>query len=438
MDPLQPGDPNHVGTYRLLNRLGAGGMGQVFLGQSVGGRQVAVKLIRPEHADNGQFRERFAREVQAARRVGGFHTAQVVDADPDADPPWMVTAYIPGPSLHEAVADRGPMPLEQVRTLGAGLAEGLAAIHACGLVHRDLKPGNVILAADGFRIIDFGIARDLDASAMTATGTVVGTYAYMSPEQVRGDQAGPASDVFSLGSVLAYAATGHNPFGTGSIATIIHRIISGQPNLTDLPDGHGLPDLITACLAKNPADRPTVPDILARLTGYATSNRRPPPTVTSMLAPPAPKPSEALGFAAGGAGQPPHQRTAEPTYHGPAEDAIRPVRPDTVKPVRQTIVHQPRVALDGAQAFVAATTSAGYPWLSERVGRQLGGGYRQQLAETRELLLGRPDAYHLEQGIWRVRLEDLMRHRPELTGDLAALVQETRERLRARSWNTPS
>jgi hypothetical protein len=245
--------------------------------------------------------------------------------------------------------------------------------------------------------------------------------------------------VFSLGSVLAYAATGHNPFGTGSIATIIHRIISGQPNLTDLPDGHGLPDLITACLAKNPADRPTVPDILAWLTGSDTSNGRPPPIVANMVTSQASQSSDALGFpAAGEAGQPPHQHTAELTYHGPAEDTFRPDRPDTVKPVRQTIVHQPRVALDGAQAFVAATTSAGYPWLSERVGRQLGGGYRRQLAETRDLLLAQPDAYHLEQGIWRVRLEDLMRHRPELTGDLAALVRETRERLRAQSWNTPS
>src|SRR5580692_2575725 len=203
MDSLKPGDPASVGGYRLLGRLGTGGMGQVFLGVSPSGRRVAVKLIHPVHAGAAQFRQRFAREIDAARRVGGFHTASVVDADPQADPPWMVTAYIDGPSLQEDVDRAGPLPTEGVRALGAGLAEGLAAIHASGLVHRDLKPGNVILAADGPRIIDFGIARAADATTgITTTGVVVGTVAYMSPEQIRGEVAGPASDVFSLGSVL--------------------------------------------------------------------------------------------------------------------------------------------------------------------------------------------------------------------------------------------
>src|SRR5271155_1828797 len=187
MDNLRPGDPVNVGRYQLIGRLGAGGMGQGFLGVSPGGRKVAVKLIRPDHVGTAQFRERFAREIQAARRVGGFHTAPVVDADPDADPPWMVTAYIQGPSLEEAIRRDGPMPPDQVRVLGAGLAEGLAAIHACGLVHRDLKPGNVIMAEDGPRIIDFGIVRAIDATTgITSTGVVVGTFAYMSPEQIRG------------------------------------------------------------------------------------------------------------------------------------------------------------------------------------------------------------------------------------------------------------
>ena len=200
MDPLQPGDPAQIGTYRILGRLGAGGMGQVFFGRSPGGRPVAVKLIRPEHAGSDQFRTRFAREVAAARSVGGFHTAPVVDADPSADPPWMVTAYIPGPSLQEAVVEYGPLPSEVIRSLGAGLAEGLAAIHRSGLVHRDLKPANVILAADGPRVIDFGIARALDgADGVTVTGAVVGTFAYMSPEQVRAEPVGPAGDAFSLG-----------------------------------------------------------------------------------------------------------------------------------------------------------------------------------------------------------------------------------------------
>src|SRR5579859_6843166 len=173
MEALRPGDPATVGSYRLVGRLGAGGMGQVFLAETPGGRKVAVKLIHPSQARNPKFRERFAREVEAARRVGGFHTAQLVDADPQADPPWMVTAYIDGPSLEAAVNSGGPLPPDRVRALGAGLAEGLAAIHACGLVHRDLKPSNVILADDGPRIIDFGISRAAEASPMTTAGMVV-------------------------------------------------------------------------------------------------------------------------------------------------------------------------------------------------------------------------------------------------------------------------
>ena len=189
----------------------------------------------------------------------------------------MVTAYIPGPSLRDAVTDHGPLTVDVVRTLGAGLAEGLAAIHACGLAHRDLKPANVILASDGPRIIDFGLARTLDASAMTETGAVLGTYAYMSPEQVRGQPASPASDVFSLGCVLTFAATGHSPFDAGSIATIVHRITSEQPDLREMPEGHGLRGLISACLTKNSAGRPSLGDILAQLSGPDTGNALPPP-----------------------------------------------------------------------------------------------------------------------------------------------------------------
>ncbi|RSN46636.1 serine/threonine-protein kinase [Actinomadura sp. WAC 06369] len=206
MDPLRPHDPPRVGAYRLRGRLGAGGMGEVYLAASPGGRDVVVKVIRPELADTADARRRFVREIAAAQRVGGFHTAQVVDAGPHDDPPWMVTEYIPGPSLRRLVLDGGPLPPDRVRALAAQLAEGLAAIHACGLVHRDLKPGNVIMAADGARIIDFGIARMADASVLTATGAVVGTYAFMSPEQVHSRAVGPPSDVFSLGGVLAFAA----------------------------------------------------------------------------------------------------------------------------------------------------------------------------------------------------------------------------------------
>jgi WD40 repeat protein len=266
MEGLQRGDPASVGGYQLLGRLGAGGMGQVFLGVSPSGRRVAVKLIHPVHAGTEHFRERFAREIEAARRVGGFHTAPVVDADPHAETPWMVTAYIEGPSLEEAIGRYGPLPPGQVRALGAGLAEGLTAIHAHALVHRDLKPGNVIMAEDGPRIIDFGIARAIGASTLTTPGSVVGTVAYMSPEQVRGDPVLPASDVFSLGSVLAFAATGRQPFGSDTAATVMFRIVSQPPDLAGLDD-EGLRSLIEACLAKSPGDRPEVRAILAALTG---------------------------------------------------------------------------------------------------------------------------------------------------------------------------
>ncbi|MGH3239139.1 MAG: WD40 repeat domain-containing serine/threonine protein kinase [Spirillospora sp.] len=260
MKPLRHGDPPQVGPYRLEGRLGAGGMGEVFLGVSPGGRRVAVKVIRAEHTDRPEFRVRFAREVEAARRVGGFYTAYVVDADPDAAEPWMATAYIPGPSLREAA----PLKVAAVRELGAALAEGLAAIHASGLVHRDLKPGNVIMSDDGPRIIDFGIARAAGATALTSTGAVVGTYAYMAPEQVRADTAGPASDVFALGCVLAFAATGRGPFDAENVPGIIHRIVNAPPDLTGVPTE--LLPAIEACLAKNPGRRPSPAEAARLLT----------------------------------------------------------------------------------------------------------------------------------------------------------------------------
>ena len=280
MEHLRPGDPSRVGNYRLIGRLGEGGMGQVFLGLSPGGRQVAVKIIHPGYASGTQFRERFAREIEAARRVGGFHTASVVDADPSADPPWMVTAFIQGPSLQQAVAEGGSFSLERVCRLGAGLAEGLAAIHACGLVHRDLKPSNVILADDGPRIIDFGISRAAEASPMTTAGMVVGTYSYMSPEQLRGEVAGPASDVFALGCTLAFAATGRVTFGDDSIVTVVYRITSEPPDLSGVTDQHGFRDLVRDCLSKSPANRPSLATIMERLaeTGTAAQSMLTDPT----------------------------------------------------------------------------------------------------------------------------------------------------------------
>ncbi|WP_433466360.1 WD40 repeat domain-containing serine/threonine protein kinase [Spirillospora sp. CA-128828] len=265
MDPLRDDDPRQVGPYRLGGRLGAGGMGEVFLGISPGGRRVAVKVVRAQYAADPEFRRRFAREIEAARKVGGFHTAQVVDADPEAESPWMVTAFVPGPSLRQVVLRQGPLAPGAVRELGAGLAEGLAAIHACGLVHRDLKPGNVIMAPDGPRVIDFGIARAADATALTSAGAVVGTFSFMSPEQVRADVTGPASDVFSLGCVLAYAALGHGPFDATTIPAIVRKIVGAPPDLAGLTADQQLRDLIVRCLEKDAARRPSVKDVLAGL-----------------------------------------------------------------------------------------------------------------------------------------------------------------------------
>jgi predicted Ser/Thr protein kinase len=286
-EPLGADDPRQVGSYRIDARLGAGGMGQVFLGRSPGGRRVAVKVVRPEFAGDPTFRARFAAEVAAARKVGGFHTAQVVDADTSAASPWLVTAYIPGRSLIEAVRADGPLGAAELRALGAGLAEGLAAIHRHGLVHRDLKPGNVIMAEDGPRIIDFGIARAADTSAHTTVGVAIGTYAYMSPEQIRaetGAPAGPASDVFALGCVLAYAATGRTPFQAASIPALVHRVLNEPPDLRGVPSA--LLPLVGACLEKDPADRPGVAAVLAELSGVPTATVVGPPEFTQAADPP--------------------------------------------------------------------------------------------------------------------------------------------------------
>ncbi len=263
MQSLQPEDPQLIGKYRLLARLGSGGMGRVYLGQSPGGRLVAVKLIRSELAESAQFRQRFAREVAAARTVGAMFTAPVVDADPDAPEPWLVTAYIDGLSLADAVASHGPLPVTSVLYLAAGLAEGLSAIHAAGLVHRDLKPSNVLLAGDGPRIIDFGISRAVDATGLTMSGLVVGSPGFMSPEQAEGREVGPASDVFSLGALLAFSATGAGPFGEGSTPALIYRVVHGEPATERLP-GPVRP-LIEQCLSKEPQQRPAPDQILAEL-----------------------------------------------------------------------------------------------------------------------------------------------------------------------------
>ena len=230
MDELVSGDPRRIGPYQLEARLGSGGMGRVYLGRSPGGRHVAIKVIRPELAEDADFRARFAREVAAARKVSGIFTASVVDADLDGPVPWLATSYVAGPSLAVVVAYRGPLPAASVLALAAGLAEGLAAIHASGVVHRDLKPANVLLAEDGPRLIDFGISRSLEAVALTRTGIVVGSPGFMSPEQADGREVGPPSDIFSLGAVLAFAATGKGPFGDGTTPALLYRVVCTQPN----------------------------------------------------------------------------------------------------------------------------------------------------------------------------------------------------------------
>ncbi|MEV0736096.1 serine/threonine-protein kinase [Streptomyces sp. NPDC050549] len=264
MQPLGSDEPTVVGPYRLLGRLGSGGMGRVYLGRSAGGRTVAVKIVHPHFALDEEFRARFRREVDAARRVGGAWTAPVLDADPEAAVPWVATAYAAGPSLSAAVADGGPLPTASVRALGAGLAEALTAVHELGLVHRDVKPSNVLLTLDGPLLIDFGIARATDGTAsLTSTGVSVGSPGYMAPEQILGKGATGASDVFSLGAVLVYAATGESPFPGDSSAALLYKVVHEEPRLGEM-DGD-LRELASACLAKDPASRPSPGEVSRRL-----------------------------------------------------------------------------------------------------------------------------------------------------------------------------
>ncbi len=267
METLQSDDPQELGSYRLLRRLGAGGMGRVYLARSPGGRTVAVKVVRPDLAADHDFRERFRHEVEIAKAVSGRFTAPVVDADPDAPLPWLATSYVLGPDLTDVVAVHGALPERTVRALAAGLAAALQDIHAAGLMHRDLKPSNVLLAADGPRLIDFGIARAVDGSRMTQTGVVVGSPGYMSPEQAVGKDVGVAGDIFSLGSVLAFAATGRGAFGDGttSHAGLLYQVVHGEADLTGVPPS--LLGLVRACLMKDPAQRPAPGEIVAALAG---------------------------------------------------------------------------------------------------------------------------------------------------------------------------
>ncbi|MFD4370940.1 MFS transporter [Streptomyces sp. NPDC058486] len=287
MEQLTGDDPARIGPYRLIARLGAGGMGLVYLGRSDLGRTVAVKVVQAEHAQHAEFRRRFAREVAAARRVGGAWTADVLDADTDAAVPWVATQYIPGPDLTTVVSeDFGPLPEHSVRVLGHRLALALRAVHDAGLIHRDLKPSNVLVTVDGPRVIDFGIARAMDSlagdSLHTRTGMLIGSPGFMSPEQVRGLELTPASDVFCLGAVLVYAATGRLLFGAAESGLNAHlfRIAEEEPDLTGVPDS--LVGLVRACLHKDPAKRPTPHEVAAH-TATAQDGEWLPGTVLAQL-----------------------------------------------------------------------------------------------------------------------------------------------------------
>ena len=271
---LRREDPRVVGSFRLHRRLGAGGMGVVYLGSDKRGQRVALKVIRPELAEDQEFRQRFAREVSAARRIRAGCTARLVAADLETDRPWFATQYVPGPSLYDRVGAEGPLPAAEVAGIGAALAEGLVAVHDAGVVHRDLKPSNILLSPKGPRIIDFGIAWATGASTLTHVGTAVGSPGFLAPEQVRGATVTPATDVFAFGATLAYAAAADSPFGQGSSEVMLYRVVHEEPDLRGVPDA--LAPLVYACLAKEPEDRPDTARLAERLAEIATREARGP------------------------------------------------------------------------------------------------------------------------------------------------------------------
>ena len=264
---LRRQDPRIVGSYRLLRRLGAGGMGVVYLGVDRHGRKVALKLIRQELAGNPEFRSRFAREVAAAALVRGNRTAPLVDADPGAERPWLATTYVPGPSLQRHVGDRGPLGCLDLARVGSAVADGLVSVHAVGVVHRDVKPSNILLSPDGPQIIDFGIAYADGAGTLTVTGTAVGSPGFLAPEQVRGQTVTPATDVFALGVTLAFAGRGAPPFGSGPVDALLYRVVHEEPDLEGVPEQ--VAPLIAACLSKDPRMRPSAEQVRERLAAIA-------------------------------------------------------------------------------------------------------------------------------------------------------------------------
>ncbi|MFB7475005.1 serine/threonine-protein kinase [Kitasatospora sp. NPDC056184] len=378
--PLLPDDPREVGGYRLFARLGAGGMGRVYLSYTPGGRPVALKVVRPEFAEDGEFRRRFAQEVSNAQRIHGLYTAQVIDSGGlDGDAPWLVTAYVPGPSLQQVVRENGALPVRTVLLLMGGIAEALQAIHSVEVVHRDLKPANVLVAGDGPRVIDFGIARAADATALTGTGYRIGSPAFMSPEQAQGRPVTPATDVFALGALAAYVAGGAAPFGDGPDTAVLYRVVHEQPDLDAVPAG--LRELVLRCLAKSPEDRPRPAEIIdiarnhpsvggqlrfsddwlpkqvnTEITRRSDLPKTPPtPLPASPAAPPAPPAGPPTGGHLAAppppAAAPTHQPTA-PSF-GPPPPGFGPARPDTPPP---GFVPPPLGAYGAAQTPAEAPT----------------------------------------------------------------------------------
>ncbi|MEV0094986.1 serine/threonine-protein kinase [Streptomyces sp. NPDC050738] len=341
--PLADDDPRTVAGYLLSARLGAGGMGKVYLSYTPGGRPVAIKVIRPEFAEDPEFRRRFQQEVRAAQRVQGLYTAPVIDSDTDGPHPWLATAYVQGPSLHAAVATHGAMPVATVLLLVAGIAEALQVIHRAGIVHRDLKPSNVLLAVDGPRVIDFGIARAADSTALTGTGVSVGTPSFMSPEQAAGTSCTESTDIFALGQIAAFAATGAAAFGNGPSHAVLYRIVHEEPDLSQLPDE--LREIVTGCLSKDPAQRPSAARII-EMCGQASQDpalRRPDGWLPS---------SYAADLTHAAAPTPPPQPAHPPTQAAPHT-------PPPLHPPTQPVAPQPLGPATPAAHNYAPT--AGYP-----------------------------------------------------------------------------
>ncbi|MFE7836105.1 bifunctional serine/threonine-protein kinase/ABC transporter substrate-binding protein [Streptomyces sp. NPDC057474] len=390
MEPLRTADPSRLGDYRLLRRLGAGGMGVVFLARAPGGAFAAVKVVRASHADDAGFRARFRREIEVARQVDSPWVVPLLGADADAEHPWLATAFVPGPSLAEALEGHGPWSPASVSVLGLRLAEALDAVHRAGLVHRDVKPGNVLLAPDGPRLIDFGIARTPEGTALTSTGVVVGSPGFLSPEQARARSAGigPPSDVFSLGCVLAFAATGVRPFGSGAAAGMLLRTVYDEPELPGIPEA--LEPVVRACLDKDPARRPTAVEVGAALDAAVPADRERwlPEPVTRLIA------DRSATVLAMGAIEP--TRVSVPASTAPA-DAIANGPADsgavTVTSLKEPAAGPPTtsrrgfLALGSTGAVGVLAVGGGAWWWSNRGDRKAGAGASPSSVPRTELVV---------------------------------------------------